>query len=117
MKELVVYPTPQLVRQHRAKYIEGNAGFAGDMPINYEVFVDRCIGEFINPNNFLGDFKKNYIIEGIFRRLSGQLSYFISISHGYVEKISEVIGELKRQDLDADRFKEYAITPRLRDLY
>jgi len=118
MRKLIVYPTSQLVKQYQAKCIEGKAGFAGDMPINYDYFVDRCIKEFVRADSFLGDFKKNYIIEATCRKLSDRLIYFKTIYPGYVEKISEVIGELKRQDIDAQTFRDLVEdNPRLMDFF
>lgn len=106
MKELIVYPTPHLVQQHRMRQLQGKKGVVGEEPITYEIFVDRCIKHVVASKMFMGDFKKNLVLKNIIQKLKIQnkLKYFDTIRQGYVQRIGEVIGELKQQDIDVDTF-------------
>lgn len=107
MKELIVYPTLYLVKQHRMKQLEDKIGVTGEYPVTYEIFIEKCIEDVSVSKVFLGDFKKNLLINRIFQKLKKQnrLKYFDTIRQGYIYRIGEVIGELKRQDIDAKTFK------------
>ena len=107
MKELIVYPTPYLVKQHNKAQLEGKKGVTGELPVTYEVFVEKCIKEFIVSKKFLGDFKKNLLLNCIFRKLKKQnkLKFFDIPRQGYIYRIGEVIGELKQQDIDPRTFE------------
>ncbi len=107
MKELIVYPTPYLVKQHNKAQLEGKKGVTGELPVTYEVFVEKCIKEFVASKKFLGDFKKNLLLNRIFRKLKKQnkLIYFHIPRQGYIYRIGEVIGELKQQDIDPRTFE------------
>lgn len=106
MRELIVYPTPYLVRKHKIKQLQGKKGVAGEEPITYEVFVDRCIKHVVASKKQLGDFKKYLALSRIVQKLKkeGKLEYFDTIRQGYIQRIGEVIGELKQQDIDTDAF-------------
>lgn len=106
MDELIVYPTPYLVRQHKMRQLQGKKGVAGEEPITYEAFVDRCIKQVVVSKHLLGDFKKNLVLHSIIRKLKMQnkLEYFDTIRSGYVQRVGEVIGELKQQDIDTETF-------------
>ncbi len=108
MKELIVYPTPYLVKQHRAAQLKGKQGVTGEYPVTYEIFIEKCIKDNIASKTFLGDFKKNLIIERIFWKLKKQnkLKYFDTPRPGYIHRIGEVIGELKQQNIDAKTFEK-----------
>jgi ATP-dependent helicase/DNAse subunit B len=107
MKELIVYPTPYLVKQHNRLWLEGKKGVTGEYPVTYEIFIQKCIEEVTASKKFLGDFKKNILVNRIFRKLKKQnnLKYFDVPRQGYIHRISEVIGELKQQDIDAETFE------------
>ncbi|NLZ52623.1 MAG: hypothetical protein GX892_05665, partial [Thermoanaerobacteraceae bacterium] len=106
MKELIVYPTPYLVQQHKMRQLQGKKGVAGEEPVTYEVFIDKCIKHAVAPKLFLGDFKKSLVLSRIVRKLKIQnkLDYFDTIRQGYIQRIGEVIGELKQQDIDTNTF-------------
>ena len=107
MKELIVYPTPYLVKQHNMAQLEGKKGVTGEYPVTYEIFVKNCIKENTGSKKFLGDFKKNLLLNRIFRKLKKQnkLEYFDTPRQGYIYRIGGVIGELKQQDIDARTFE------------
>ncbi|HHX24048.1 MAG TPA: hypothetical protein GX723_08580 [Thermoanaerobacterales bacterium] len=107
MKELIVYPTPYLVKQHRAKQLENKIGVTGVLPVTYEIFIEKCIQEVISNKIFLGDFKKEVIVYQILVKLKkeNKLKYFHTLRQGYVQRIADVIGELKQQDIDVETFK------------
>ena len=43
MKQLIVFPTSQLVRQYKRDMLKMKKG--DELPVTYEFFVDRCIDE------------------------------------------------------------------------
>lgn len=88
------------------RQLQGKKGIAGEEPVTYEVFVDRCIKHAVGSKKFLGDFKKSLVLKNITQKLKIQnkLKYFDTIRQGYVQRIGEVIGELKQQDIDTDTF-------------
>ena len=72
MKELIVYPTPYLVKQHRAKQLENKIGVTGVLPVTY--VIEKCIQEVISNKIFLGDFKKKVIVYQILVKLKRKIS-------------------------------------------
>jgi ATP-dependent helicase/DNAse subunit B len=118
MKQLIVFPTSQLVRQYKRDMLKNEKGVTGELPVTYEFFVDRCIDEIAAPFTFIGDFKKNLLLQHIFSRLIKQLRYFKSASPGYCFKIGEIIGELKREDMSPAEFRDLVKnTPKNQDIY
>ena len=105
MKELIVYPTTYLVWQHRMAQLKGKIGVTGEYPVTYEVFIEKCIEDQVTSKIFLGDFKKNLILYQILQKQMTNLKYFDTPRQGYIKRIGEIIGELKRQDIDAKSFK------------
>lgn len=106
MTELIVYPTPYLIKQHKMARLQDKKGVTGEYSVTYEIFIQKCIKEAITSKIFLGDFKKNLLLNRIIRKLKKQnkLKYFDAIRQGYVSRVGEVIGELKQQDIDAEAF-------------
>lgn len=118
--DLIIYPTPQLVTQHNIKRIGDNAGHIGTIPITFDVFVEKAIRYKVSHLSQIEDFKKNLLIYYIAEKLksNGKLNFFKQIRDGYVASISELIGELKRQDIScADFLKILPDTPKNRDIY
>lgn len=106
MKELIVYPTPYGVRQHRLLQLRDKKGVTGEYPVTFEIFIQKCIEKSTASMTFLGDFKKNLIIEEIFKKLLNSLHYFNTFREGYGQRVGEIIGELKRQDIQPNEFKD-----------
>jgi len=106
MNELIVYPTPHLVQQHKFMQLQGKRGQAGMEPLTYEVFVDKSIRRLTASKKFIGDFKKNVALKNIIQKLKieNKLYYFNELRHGYIQRIGGLIGELKQQDIDPDTF-------------
>jgi len=88
------------------RQLQGKKGVAGEEPVTYEIFIDRCIKHAVASKNYLGDFKKNLVLNHIIQKLKIQnkLYYFDTIRQGYIQRIGEAIGELKQQDIDTDTF-------------
>lgn len=117
--DLIVYPTPQLVMQHKIKKLGSNIGHIGSVPITFDVFVENIIKNKILHFSLIGDFRKDLLIYYITEKLKSKkkLTFFKKIKKGYVVRIGELIGELKRQDIS---FKDLTMllpdTPKNRDI-
>lgn len=116
--ELIVFPTRELVKQYKSSQLQGEKGVTGQPPVTYDLFIEKCITKKIADKTLLGDFKKNIVIEHIMYRLKHKLKYFKNIFPGYIYKMGEVIGELKRQDIDPETFKKLVSSSHAnRDIY
>ena len=114
-------PSQGAVRQvHDTLAARSKSALLDPRTVTFARFAEQLISQSNRRIRSINNWEKLRILQQLTRKLLGQkqLNYYQGVAHtpGFVRQVAQFIGELKRQDIWADEFRQRATRERDRDV-